>query len=77
MNTVSHAFDSRSMVLLEPTTAPSAFSLWRWLGDRIGAKASTRWDARAPRDQAHELTSEAPRLATDPGAADRGQRPER
>lgn len=36
MNTVSPAFDSRAMPLAEPSTAPSAFSWWDWLGQWIG-----------------------------------------
>jgi hypothetical protein len=69
MNTVTQAFDSRSMPLSEPSTAPSAFSLWRWLGDRATAKASARQEADALRDHAHELMSMDPRFANDLRAA--------
>jgi len=69
MNTVTQAFDSRSMALFEPSTAPSAFSLWRWLGDRAVAKASTRQEAETLRDQAQELMSLDPRFAADLRAA--------
>ena len=68
MNTVTQAFDSRSMALSEPSTAPSAFSLWRWLGDRA-AKVSVRHEANALRDHAHELMSMDPRFANDLRAA--------
>jgi hypothetical protein len=69
MNTVTQAFDSRSMPLSEPSTAPSAFSLLRWLGDRVTATASARQEANALRDHAHELMSMAPRFASDLRAA--------
>ena len=65
MDTVTQAFDSRSMALSEPSTAPSAFSLWRWLGDRAAAKASARQEADAVRDHAHELMSLDSRFAAD------------
>lgn len=69
MDTVTHAFDSRSMALFEPSTAPSAFSLWRWLGDRAVAKTSARQEADAVRDQAQELMSLDPRFAAELRAA--------
>jgi hypothetical protein len=69
MNTVTQAFDSRSMTLAEPSTAPSALSLWAWLGDRVNAKLSARQEANALRDHAHELMSMAPRFANDLRAA--------
>jgi hypothetical protein len=69
MNTITQTFDSRSMLLSEPSTAPSAFSLWRWLGERVAAKASARQEANALRDQAPELMSMDQRFATDLRAA--------
>ena len=69
MNTLSHAFDSRSMPLSEPSTAPSALSLWRWLGDRVTTKALARADANALRDHAQERTSMDRRVANDLRAA--------
>jgi hypothetical protein len=69
LDTVPQPFDSRSMALFEPSTAPSAFSLWRWLGDRAAAKASARQEADAVRDRAHELMSLDPRFAADLCAA--------
>ena len=39
MNTVTQTFDSRSMPLYEPSTAPCAFSLWHWLGSRTSRTA--------------------------------------
>ena len=65
MNTLTQAFDSRSMPLSEPSTAPSAFSLWRWLGERATAQVSARQEADALRDHAHELMSMDPRFAND------------
>ena len=65
MNTITQAFDSRSMLLSEPSTAPSAFSLWRWLGERATAQVSARQEADALRDHAHELMSMDPRFAND------------
>jgi len=68
MNTITQAFDSRAMPLLsEPSTAPSAFSLWRWLGDRLAAKAQ----ATALRDG---VAAPARPSDLDPPHADRGQR---
>ncbi|HEY2979133.1 MAG TPA: hypothetical protein VGJ35_14315 [Burkholderiaceae bacterium] len=69
MNTVTQAFDSRSMPLAEPSTAPSALSLWAWLGDRVNAKLSARQEANSLRDHAHELMSMDPRFANDLRAA--------
>ncbi|HEU5295535.1 MAG TPA: hypothetical protein VFU71_12170 [Burkholderiaceae bacterium] len=70
MNTVTQAFDSRAMPLLsEPTTAPSAFSLWRWLGDRLSAKLSAQHEANLLRDHANELMDLDPRFANDLRAA--------
>ena len=71
MNTVSQAFDSRSMPLSEPSTAPSAAaaSLWRWLGERISSTLSARQQANALRDHAQELMSMDPRFAADLRAA--------
>ena len=40
MDTITQAVDSRSMLLSEPSTAPSAFSLWRWLSDRAVVKVT-------------------------------------
>jgi len=40
MNTVTQTFDSRSMPLFEPSTAPCAFSLWHWLGRRARQAAA-------------------------------------
>ena len=40
MDTITQAVDSRSMLLSEPSTAPSAFSLWRWLSDRAAVKVT-------------------------------------
>jgi hypothetical protein len=65
MTTVTQAFDSRSMALSEPSTAPSAFSLWRWLGDRATAKVSARQQVDALRDHAQELMSMDPDFAND------------
>ncbi|HEX6017094.1 MAG TPA: hypothetical protein VFZ28_03240 [Burkholderiaceae bacterium] len=42
MNTVSPAFDSRAMPLAEPSTAPSAFSWWDWLGQWIAPRPGQR-----------------------------------
>ena len=69
MNTVTQAFDSRSMTLAEPSTAPSAFSLWAWLGDRVNAKLPARQAANTLRDHAYELMSMDPRFANDLRAA--------
>jgi len=69
MNTITQAFDSRSMALSEPSTAPSAFSLWRWLGERATAKVSARQEANALRDPTPEPTSMDPRFANDRCAA--------
>ncbi|HEY6511697.1 MAG TPA: hypothetical protein VI032_06940 [Burkholderiaceae bacterium] len=69
MNTIAQAFDSRSMPLMEPSTAPSAFSLWRWLGPRVAAKVTARQEANVLRSQARALVSVDPRLATDLRAA--------
>ena len=69
MNTVTQAFDSRSMALSEPSTAPSAFSLWRWLGDRAAAKRSARHEVDALRAPVHERMSLAPRLTNELRAA--------
>jgi len=65
MNTITQAFDSRSMPLSEPSTAPSAFSLWRWLGERATAKVSAQQEADVLRDHAHELMSMDPRFANE------------
>jgi hypothetical protein len=65
MDTITQAFDSRSMLLSEPSTAPSAFSLWRWLGERATAKVLARQEANAMPDRAHELMSMDPRFAND------------
>ena len=66
MNTITQAaFDSRSMPLSEPSTAPSAISLWRWLGERATAKVVARQEADTLRDHAHELMSMDPRSAND------------
>jgi len=65
MNTITQAFDSRSMALSEPSTAPSAFSLWRWLGERATAKVPARRQADALRDHAQELMSLDPRFASE------------
>ena len=65
MNTVTQAFDSSSMPLSEPSTAPSAFSLWRWLGERATAKVSAQQQAETLRDHAHELMSMDPRFANE------------
>jgi len=65
MNTITEAFDSRSMALSEPSTAPSAFSLWRWFGERAAAKVSARQQANALRDHAQELMSMDPRFANE------------
>lgn len=54
MNPISHAFDSRAMPLLsEPSTAPSAFSLWDWLGHRVASRGPLRQPAQAT---THDLT---------------------
>ena len=63
MNTITQVFDSRSMPLSEPSTAPSAFSLWRWLGERAATQVSARQQAETLRDHAHELMSIDPRFA--------------
>ena len=65
MNTITQAFDSRSMPLSEPSTAPSAFSLWRWLGERATAKVSAQQEADVLRDHAHELMSMDARFANE------------
>ena len=65
MNTITQAFDSRSMPLSEPSTAPSAFSLWRWLGERATAKVLARQEADTPRDHAHEVMSMDPQFANE------------
>ena len=69
MTTVTQACDSRAMALSEPTTAPSAFSLWRWIGEQVTAKVTARQEANALRDHAYELMSVDPRFATDLRAA--------
>jgi hypothetical protein len=69
MTTVTQAFDSRAMPLSEPTTAPSAFSLWSWIGQRVTAKMTARQEATALRDHAYELMSVDPRFAADLRAA--------
>jgi hypothetical protein len=69
VNTLTQAFDSRSMALSEPSTAPSAFSLWRWLGDRAAAKVAARQETSVLRDHAQELMSLDPRFANDLRAA--------
>ena len=46
MNTIIQAFDSRAMPLLEPSTAPIAFSLWPWLTRRVRRSAHTKSAAR-------------------------------
>ena len=63
MNTVTPVFDSRSMPLAEPSTAPSAFSLWRWLGERATAKVLARQDALARHDRAQATIGDVPQLA--------------
>ncbi len=78
MNILTQAFDSSSMPLSEPSTAPSAFSLWRWLGERATAKVSAQQQAETLRDHAHGLsmdpllrTSCAPRpICSKNGAAE-------
>ena len=69
MNTVTPAFDSRAMPLSEPSTAPIAFSFWRWIGERAVIKKPASVEANALRDQAHELMSLDPRFAADLRAA--------
>jgi len=69
MNTITQAFDSRSMPLAEPSTAPSAFSLWQWLGERVTAQVSPRQEGHALRDPAHEPMSMDARSASDLRAA--------
>jgi len=69
MNTISQAFDSRSMALAEPSTAPSAFSLWRWFSERAAAKASVQPEANASRAPALESMPTDPRSANDLRAA--------
>jgi len=66
MNTAMQGFDSRSMPLAEPSTAPSALSWWRWFGRR-GSKASLAAEAQASCDQAVEPQAVDARPATDPG----------
>ncbi|HSW24356.1 MAG TPA: hypothetical protein VLJ62_16450, partial [Burkholderiaceae bacterium] len=51
--------------LSEPSTAPSAFSLWCWLGERATAKVSAQQQADALRDHAHELMSMDPQFANE------------
>jgi hypothetical protein len=68
MNTAMQGFDSRSMPLAEPSTAPSALSWWRWFG-RQGGKASTAAEVRASCDQAVEPQTLDARPAADPGVA--------
>ncbi len=60
MNTGMQGFDSRSMPLAEPSTAPSALSWCRWFGRR-GGKAA----AQASCDQAVEPQASDARPATD------------
>ena len=66
MDPLNQAFDSRAMPLLEPSTAPIAFSLWGWLAERIGSKGSNpRRDSAcgqpvAP-DAADHSTAQTPR----------------
>lgn len=75
MNTITQAFDSRSMALSEPSTAPSAFSLWRWFGERAAAKGAARQEANTLRDHAQELMSMDARFANELRAeADRHDR---
>ena len=69
MNTLTQAFDSRSMPLSEPSTAPSAFSLWHWLGPRVAAKVTALQEANVLRNHARSLMSVDPRLVTDLRAA--------
>jgi len=66
MNTAMQGFDSRSMPLAEPSTAPSALSWWRWFGRR-GSKASLAAEAQASCDQAVEPQAVDARPAADPG----------
>jgi hypothetical protein len=66
MNTAMQGFDSRSMPLAEPSTAPCALSWWRWFGRR-GGKASTAAEVRASCDQAAEPEALNARPADDPG----------
>jgi len=62
-HTISQGFDSRAMPLLsEPSTAPSAFSLWHWLSERMKRPAGQ------PRDRA-TAPSIDPRLAQERRAA--------
>jgi len=68
MNTITQAFDSRSMPLTEPSTAPSAFSLWRWLSERATAKVLAQQQANTQRDHAQQLAALDPGLANDPRA---------
>jgi hypothetical protein len=68
MNTAMQGFDSRSMPLAEPSTAPSALSWWRWFGRR-GGKASTAAEGPASCDQAVEPQALDARPAADPGVA--------
>jgi len=73
MNTITQAFDSRSMLLSEPSTAPSAFSLWRWLSERAAAKVLAQQQAHALRDHAQQLTVLDPGLVVDPREKQHGR----
>jgi hypothetical protein len=68
MDTITQAVDSRSMLLSEPSTAPSAFSLWRWLSDRVAAKVTAQ-EANVLRVHAHAWMPVDPGLAKDLRAA--------
>lgn len=67
MQTVSQASDSRTMPFAEPSTAPSALSvwLWRWLAERVATRTPHPHDVADALDgHAQELPATDPRLAS-------------
>ena len=67
MDTVTQALDSSSMPLSEPQ-ANAAFSLWRWIGQRM-PRLTAQQEANALRIHAHGLVAMDERLAADLRAA--------
>jgi hypothetical protein len=67
MDTITQAFDSSSMPLAEPA-ANTAFSLWRWIGQRL-PRSTVEQEANALRMHAHGLVAMDDRLAADLRAA--------
>jgi len=65
MNSVNQTFDSRAMPLLEPSTAPIAYSLWGWLAERFASRGPNPRDPvstqPAARQDADRSASQTPR----------------